>query len=87
MRFIVYILCLSLRKAISHLHLYLFHRTVHSLIDFAWCLMFLSFGKGKFSSALYFISKIFNISKENQLDFGDLKYNTLSHFITCKKNI
>ena len=49
--------------------------------------MFLSFGKGQFSSALYFISKIFNISKENQLDFGDLKYNTLSHFITCKKNI
>ena len=67
--------------------IYLFHRTVHSLIDFAWCLMFLSFGKGKFSSALYFVSKIFNISKQNQLDFGDLIYNTISHFITCKKNI
>lgn len=28
--------------------MYLFHRIVYSLIDFAWCLRFLSFGKGVF---------------------------------------
>lgn len=44
---------------IPHLQSYLFHRLIGSLIDFAWCLRFLSFGEGKFSNGLYFSSKIF----------------------------